>query len=200
MQKGSLRISVSYLLWMSVLAVVGGCSGMKSVDSAMTEAYLGKQQAEARILNAKAVEKSGDLPRQRELLENALTKDELLGEAHNNLGIVLYKQGDYYKAACRFQRASDLLAGSPTPLVNLAILHAELGQWDRALPYARRARERDSHHIEALTILAICLIENEDRTKELDGVLRQLAMRTTKESIRKWAIGHSKAIQDQESP
>ncbi len=196
MQKGSLRISVSLLLWLSVLSAVGGCFGMKSADSAMTGASFEKQQAEARILNAKAVEKSGDLPRQRELLEDALTKDELLGEAHNNLGIVLYEQGNYYKAACRFQRASDLLAGSPTPLVNLAILHAELGQWDRALPYARGARERDSHHVWALTILAICLIENENRTEELDGVLRQLAIRTTEESIRKWAIGQSKAMQD----
>jgi tetratricopeptide (TPR) repeat protein len=155
------------------------------------------QREEARTLNAKVIsEKENNYTQKQDVLEQALALDDLYGEAHNNLGVILYKQRKLYDAASQFQRSADLLPGNPIPLINLAILHAELKQWDRALAFARQAYKRDCHSIGAIEVLALCLVEKEGSDKELQPILDKLAIISVNEKWRKWAIKQKKAILD----
>ncbi len=190
-----------YLAVIAVLIVpfVSGCTPTATDELASSLTELEQEQVEARRLNSEALTQGQDPAQQRKLLEQALYKDQLFGEAHNNLGVVLYKQGRLYEAAGHLQRASELLSGSSIPLVNLAILHATMGQWDRALPYAREAYEKDHHDFRALRILAECLVEKRDNSNELAEALQQLVMVSPDEPLRKWAMRQLKTNQDNQA-
>lgn len=179
------------------LLISSGCA--RSLSSELTASLdrYREQIAEAKALNAEAIGDGQDPARQQELLERSLKKDDLFGEAHNNLGIVLHGQGQVYDSAKHFERATTLLPGSPRPLVNLALLHADLSQWDRALVYARRAYERDSHDQRAMQILALSLINNGAMDKEVEAILKRLTMIASSSRWRKWAIKQLTAYQDQ---
>lgn len=181
------------------LLVASGCSRSTSDELSTTLTQCRELRDEARMLNSKALAET-DIAAQRRLLEESLAKDEMFGEAHNNLGIVLHRQGDIYGSAAHFERAAELLPGSPTPWVNLALLHAELGQWERALPYARKAYERDPHHPDAVRALAACLVENGVPDKESETTLSRLAVLAPDEKSRQWATRHLYEIRDQQEP
>lgn len=184
-----MRRQFELICWLLLTVVmVSACVPKASDEFASILADSQQQQQEARELNSKIFDKHLDISRKRELLEEALKKDDSFGEAHNNLGVVLFEQERFYEAAIHFKRAADVLAGSSAPLVNLALLHAELGQWDRALPYARQAYDRDPHHLGSIEILARCKVENRASKEELKDILERLVMMESSPFWRKWAL------------
>lgn len=177
-----------------LLGMLGGCgSPVGEVASAVAQTR--QLQVEARRLNAQAMEAGDNLEACQKLLEQALSQDDLCAEAHNNLGVVLFKRGRLHEAAMHFQRSADLLPGSAGPLVNLALLHMRLGQWERALAHARDACTRDDHHAGANAVLAICL-KHTGESSQYRQALDKLAMLTSDDSIRAWAVGQLRAEQD----
>lgn len=151
-----------------------------------TVAELVQRRQQARTLNARA--RTLDDPQQQALLlERAIAFDELYGEAHHNLGVVYFKMNRLHPAALELQRAADLMVGNPLPYVSLAILHARLDQWERALEFAEQAYERDPMNHRVLRVMARSLIETRRGDERLDKVLQTLAVRDPSSAWRAWA-------------
>ena len=180
-----------------VTAWVSGCKSGASHEIAKCLTEARQDQVLARSLNRKAIDHY-DLKEKRRLLSEAVAKDDFYGEAHNNLGVVLYKQGHIYEAAKHLQRASDLLSANPVPLNNLAVLHMSISQWKRALPFVQSAYKRDSENSTTIHLLVQCLLEQGKSGPELQGYLKKLVLLTSDEQIRSWALERLKIDQDKQ--
>jgi len=189
------RAGKSRLVLVLLVLCLIGCQS----DGTPPEEALGQLEArrqKARKLYERALELS-NADRKRQLYEQAVELDDRLGPAHANLGVLLFREGDHYEAAQHLQRAADLMSEDPTPYANLAVLHAEVSQWNRALEYAKKAKERDGQHILTLRTMARALIETRDSKKRIKEALRDVIQRDPSERWRRWAIRQSKAIEDQ---
>ena len=172
--------------------------GCRSVDSADYQASLAKLEArrqQARVLNTQAVA-AEDPDEQRQLLEEAVRLDELYGEARNNLGVAYYRLGQPYPAATQLQRAADLVPGTPRPYVNLSVLHGSLGQWERALDFAKRASDRDPYDPGVLRSMARALHAMRADRGDLEPVLASLAERDPSPRWREWAVEQTLQLKD----
>ena len=200
LSRTGIRVSIRSAVW--ILAGLGaatawGCRPGLSEQLTVSRNDGDAARRDAKALHAEALDVHDNPVRQQKLLEQAVAKDAFLSEAHNNLGIVLFRRGRFHQASTHLLRAAELLGGNPAPLVNPAILHASLDQWDRALPYARRAHEKDPTHPKVLQVLAVCLIETGKRGPELQTALRELIMRSPKEPWRKWAQRRRQSLKDE---
>lgn len=109
---------------------------------------------EARAVIAKSPEKA------EVILRQALGCDLYHGAAHNDLGVLLMKQGRLYDAAGEFEWARKLLPGHPDPRLNLALVLDAGGKGDDAIAAARAALEVRPGYLPA--IQAIALIQCRD--------------------------------------
>ena len=69
--------------------------------------------------------------------------DERNGAAHNNLGLILFRQHRHAEARTEFLRAVELDATDERALVNLALLTNELHEYENSVAYCRRALALD---------------------------------------------------------
>jgi tetratricopeptide (TPR) repeat protein len=81
-----------------------------------------------------------DKQRATELFQTALKLDPKLAPAHQSLGVVLIALGQFQHAVEALETA-DRLAGSVETAYLLAQAHGELGNFDKAVEYARSAVE-----------------------------------------------------------
>lgn len=122
------------------------------------------------------------------LLRKALSFDLYHGSAHNNLGVLLLRQGLPYEAAGEFEWARKLLPGHPEPRINLAIVLAQGGRSSDALDAARSALEVRPGHLPALQAIAwIQFSEGLADAKTLDD-LDAIASRSDDPAWREWAL------------
>ena len=109
---------------------------------------------EARAVIAK------DAAKAESILRQALGFDLYHGAAHNDLGVLLMKQGRLYDAAGEFEWARKLLPGHPDPRLNLALVLDAGGKGEDAIAAARAALEVRPGYLPA--IQAIALIQCRD--------------------------------------
>ena len=89
----------------------------------------------------------------------ALTINNNLGEAHNNLGKALLEQRRFQEAADAFAEAGRLLPGSPVPPASQASALLGMGRLDQAEQLCKDALQRDPDYAEAHWNLALILLK-----------------------------------------
>lgn len=87
----------------------------------------------------------------------AIELDPSLAEAHNNLGIVLSRQGRADEAASAFEKAVEIRPDLPGALNNLGFLASESKDFDRAVDLFRKAALRGTDSSIAYTNLGNAL-------------------------------------------
>lgn len=134
-----------------------------------------------------------------QLLREAMGFDLYHGPAHNNLGVLLLKQGRLYDAAEEFEWARKLLPGHPEPRVNLAITLARGGKHTDAIDAARTALEVRPGNLPAIQTLTWIQVDQaltDDRTlAQLDTIVT----RTVDPLWRSWAEQQRDRLRQAES-
>lgn len=108
------------------------------------------------IEEAEKLFEAGDQMGALALLNETLSRFES-AELYNELGLIFYRLGEYAASESAFERAVELGGEDPTPLINLAMLQAEVGKYEEALRNMRGALRRDPTNEHILNNLAyIC--------------------------------------------
>lgn len=128
-----------------------------------------------------------DAKEAEKLLREAMGFDLYHGAAHNNLGVLLLKQGRLYDAAEEFEWARKLLPGHPEPRVNLAIALDRGGKHADALDAARTALEVRPGNLAAIQTLVWIQVNQRLTDERTGGHLDQIIARTVDPLWRSWA-------------
>ena len=142
----------------------------------------------ARQLNLEGMDSiaAGHLDKAAAAFTKALDADVEFGPAHNNLGLVYYRQKDWYKAAWEFQYAINLLPRFAEPRNNLGLVLEESGQLDKAVEQYRAAVELGGD-IEYRANLARGLLRRDGHTDEVRSLLQLIFQKDTRAPWRDWA-------------
>ena len=81
-----------------------------------------------------------------EYLDHALTGDPTMGEAHNALGVVLTRQGNYDGAYAAFSQAEELMPTNAGVMINMAIVRYLQGRRHEAAVLYRQVVEMNSRY------------------------------------------------------
>lgn len=187
------RRSRPFVLGLALCVAAVLCGGCKSGGSGpyQPQSATARSPLEAERLTMRAAElmdrSSPKLDEAEKLLREALTADLYHGPAHNNLGVVFLKKGEFYSAASEFEWAQRLLPGSPDPRVNLALTLERAGRSTDALREYATALEVVPEHlpaIQGLTSLQLRTGKADDQTRKR---LEIIAMRSDSPQWRDWA-------------
>lgn len=121
------------------------------------------------------------------LLRDALTADLFSGAAHNNLGVILLRQGRLYAAAAEFEWALKLIPGSADPRMNLALTLEKAGRTTDALEAYGSALSASPEHVATMQALARLQVRSDRRDESTGRLLAEIAMRGETPSWRDWA-------------
>ncbi len=151
-----------------------------------------RSTVEAEALNRRAADLiTSDPARAEELLREALTKDLFFGPAHNNLGVVYFKQKKLYEAANEFEWARKLLPGNPDPRINLALVLEAAGRTDEALKAYEAALEVAPECVAAMQGAASLTLRAGRQDARLQRWLDEVALRGEAAGWRHWAQGRA---------
>lgn len=139
-------------------------SSAASPDRDVREAARLAQQAQDALV-AKKYDRAIDLSRR------ALTLNEGMWGAWNNMGVALMMTKDYMAAAESFKRAADLLPGDPRPYENLGNVYREQGFDADAVRYYGESLRRDPTWLPSLR----------------GGIVSAKYMKKSDEAILEWA-------------
>ena len=105
----------------------------------------GRDTDQARLHSQRAVEllDRGQLDQAEQELHKALAADAFYGPGHNNLGNVLYRKKDYYRAAWEYQMAAKLMPKHAFPRNNLGMVFETVGRLQEARTAYEEARKLD---------------------------------------------------------
>lgn len=172
------------------VAAHSGCSGSgrgASPYTAGSAASATRDPQRAQALHARAGRLGpGKDDEAERLLREALAADLYHGPAHNNLGVLLLRQGRLYEAAHEFEWARKLMPGHPDPRVNLAIALEHAGRTDDALRAYDAALAVYDNYLPALQGRARLLVASGRADRSAVPALREIAMRGDDE-WREWA-------------
>lgn len=184
---------MSRLILLAMCAAHALATGCASTARDGASPYRPSSQAardpqKAQELTLRAAELMSTAPSKAEdMLQQALATDIYHGPAHNNLGVLLLKQGKLYEAANEFEWARKLMPGHPDPRMNLGMVLEQAGRYDEAIAMYATALEVYPGHLsttQALTRLQVRLRKMDDRT---DQMLRDIAIRGDTKEWREWA-------------
>jgi len=183
------------LLSLTGLSLLGsGCANPDAGSDAQpryrtVRAEPGRDTRKAREANQRGIEhlEADELRKAEETFRDALTADVEFGPAHNNLGKVHHKRGDYYRAAREFDAARRLMPEHPAPYNNLGLVVQRDAQLDRAVQYFRKAVEHAPDNIRYKANLAAALVRRGDQTKEVRRLLRQIVDQDERPEWLMWA-------------
>nr|MBC8218428.1 tetratricopeptide repeat protein [Planctomycetota bacterium] len=120
-------------------------------------------------------------------LQNALIADVTYGPAHNNLGKLYYKQGEFYLAAWEFEYASKLMPDRPEPHNNLGLVYEAVDRFDQAITYYSIANEMDRQNPVFIGNLARARLKQDEQHGEVRGLLSDLLLYDTRPTWVAWA-------------
>ena len=181
--------------WIAATAVVlllaGGCQR----EGTRTHVYRtraedpGRDTETARRENGKAVGliKEGNLEEAEATLRSALTADLFFAPAHNNLGVVYYRQKAFYRAAWEFQYAARLMPHSPQPRNNLGLVYESVGQLANAEKWFDEALALEPDNPELIGNLARVRVRSGQRNPETRTLLEDLVLKTEDAEWADWA-------------
>ena len=120
-------------------------------------------------------------------LKEALTADITFGPAHNNLGLVYYKQKQLYKAAWEFEYAAKLMPRSPEPKNNLGLILEKVGKLDDAVDQFEAAVKIEPDNPHVIGNLARARVRRGSQDEKTRDLLRQIVLKDDRPSWIRWA-------------
>ena len=91
-----------------------------------------------------------DPQRAVETYRRALSLDDTLHNAWNNMGTLLMEEGNYADAVAAFQVSADLMPADPRPHYNIGIAYQRNGWGEEAYRHFSLALERDPSHLASM--------------------------------------------------
>jgi len=169
-----------------------GCARPRPTYDApyQTQAAVPGRDAEAaRRLNARALNAvaAGDLAKAEQLLKESLAADLFFGPAHNNLGLVYYRQEKFYLAAWEFQYAAKLMTGHPEPRNNLGLVYEAVGRLDEAENHYDEALKLAPDNVECLGNLARTRMKAGRKDARTRQLLADLVLKDSRPTWLAWA-------------
>jgi Flp pilus assembly protein TadD len=147
-----------------------------------------RDTAKAQRLTSKAeAAQATDLGAAERYLRDALTADLFHGPAHNNLGVLYFRQGRLYEAAHEFEWAKKLMPGHPDPKVNLGLVLARAGRAQDAIHSFEQALGASPGYLPATQGLAWVLARENWRDSRLGRHLEEIAYRSEEPGWQSWA-------------
>jgi Tfp pilus assembly protein PilF len=126
--------------------------------------------AQDRSAKGVALVKEGNIEEAEKEFRAALSADVFFGPAHNNLGLVYYKEKKLYLAAWEFQYAAKLMPTKAEPKNNLGMVLESVGKLDQAAKSYEEALAIEPDSAPATGNLARVYV----RTNRRDDRARQL--------------------------
>jgi Flp pilus assembly protein TadD len=121
-------------------------------------------------------------------LHKAIEADVTFGPAHNNLGLIYYRQGRYYDAAWEFYNTTKLMPYQPDVRNNLGmVLEMDVTKYNEAIDSYEQARKLAPDNPEYLANLARAKDRRGDRDEEMKKLLQELAFKDSRADWRDWA-------------
>jgi len=173
------------------LVLATGCGR----DAARTDVYRtrtddpNRNTEKARAENGKAADliEEANLEDAETALRAALAADLFFGPAHNNLGVVYFRQKAYYRAAWEFQYAAKLMPHSPEPRNNLGLVYEAVGQMGKAERWFDEALSLGPDNPELIGNLARVRVRSGRRDEGTRQVLQNLVLKDTRQEWVAWA-------------
>jgi len=183
-----------YLTLFLVASVLCGCQLRRQRDTQSYQTVAKdprRDEALARreAARAKSLLESGELAEAEKALKAALAADLFHGPAHNNLGIVYFRQSKFYLAAWEFQYAAELMPHKPEPKNNLGMVLEAVGRLDDAAKQYGQAMAAAPDNPEYVGNLTRCRIRQNKRDAETRKLLEELLLKDTRPDWLKWARG-----------
>lgn len=190
-----MRLTIHLLLCLSVATMLTGCNKTKTTASRNYRTISvdpTRDTEAARRLHAQGLAylDADELDKAQQAFTDSLTADPQFGPSHNNLGLVYYKNRDYYRAAHEFDLAIGLLPGSAEPHNNLGLAleqSNQAGRLDDAIAEYRQAVSMEPENMQYAGNLARALIRRGDRTDETRALLEKLIAKDTRADWLIWA-------------
>ncbi len=120
-------------------------------------------------------------------LKAALAADLFFGPAHNNLGIVYFKQKKLYLAAWEFQYAAKLMPNQPKPQNNLGMIFEAIGRLDEAAKCYDKALALKPEAVEIIANLARVYVRTDRKDEETRQLLSKIVIKDTRPEWVAWA-------------
>jgi len=172
----------------AILVTLSACSGTNPVGPYSPRDADARDSTRAQILTNAAVAAADlDAASSEQLLRDALTADLYFGPAHNNLGVLFFRQGKLYEAANEFEWARKLMPGHPDPRLNLALVLERAGHTAEAFTAYESALEVAPEHVPTMQAYARLAVREGRNDEKVDSLMRSVALRGETETWRVWA-------------
>lgn len=169
------------------LAVVA-CTSPRPIGPYLPADAKDRDETKAEKLTREAVDVADRDPEKAEtLLRYALTADVYHGPAHNDLGVLFFRQGKLYEAANEFEWARKLMPGSPDPRLNLALVLERAGQTKEAFAAYDSALEAAPEHVPTMQAYARLAVRTGRRDEKTAAMIKTIALRGEDADWREWA-------------
>jgi Tfp pilus assembly protein PilF len=183
------------LVWALPIVLVTSLGGCRSSSSEHAKNYQtvatdpGRDTKTAKEKSRQAAEmiKQDELSEAEKCLKEALAADVMYGPAHNNLGLVYFKQNQLYLAAWEFQYAIKLLPKKPEPYNNLGLVYEAGGKFPEAIQSYSQAVAIQPDNPQFLGNEVRARIRNGEKGKEVRKLLSDLLMHETRPQWIQWA-------------
>lgn len=185
-----LRPSSTTVRQLALLTAVGvlGCSVPAPVGPYTTGTAESRDGSRAQQLTSDAVAYAdADPERAEQLLREALTADLFHGPAHNDLGVLFFRQGKLYEAANEFEWARKLMPGHPDPRLNLALVLERAGHTEEAFKAFDSALEVAPEHVPTLQAYARLAVRMGRSDEKVAAMIKTIALRGEDSDWRAWA-------------
>jgi len=131
-------------------------------------------------------DKESDYERKMELLTEAVASDDRNVYAHMALGIAWHENGDVFRAASAFYRASRLAPNRYEPHYNLGIVLESAGQYGKAIDAYETALELAPGQVEVMENLARCQIRSNVQTERTGEFVNHVLQSEVRPEWRMW--------------
>jgi len=173
---------------MLALSLGAACSTPIPIGPYSTTTAESRDESKAAQLTRDAVAVADHDPEKAEaLLREALTSDIYDGRAHNDLGVLFFRQGKLYEAANEFEWARKLMPGSPDPRLNLALVLERAGQTKEAFAAYDSALEAAPEHVPTMQAYARLAVRDGRHDEKTANALKLVALRGEDDAWRRWA-------------
>lgn len=143
--------------------------------------------AATRAARAAELIRSHDLSGAEKELKAALASDLFYGPAHNDLGIVYFRQEKYYEAAWEFQYAAKLMPAKAEPKNNLGMVYEAVGRLDESAKWYDEALALGPDDVEVIGNLARVLVRSGHRDEKTRQLLSDVVMKDRRPEWVAWA-------------
>jgi Tfp pilus assembly protein PilF len=145
------------------------------------------ERARAHLARALELLGRGQLDGAEAELRDALKADLMAGPAHNNLGVVFFRQRKLYQAAWEFQYAVKLLPGQAEPRNNLGMVFETVGKLDEATKWYEEAYKLEPETVEVIGNLARVYVRTQRKDDKTRQLLGEVVLRDERPEWVAWA-------------